>query len=118
MPLNVLLKMSFENYGLSDEEYLAILREKTKLHAQAYKIFAETCLAEGLDLRPNTYSDKFIWNLFQESIYSTDEECRLIQKEKDPDAVKRRSYGFEDYTPTREELMKEIKEVKDLITKD
>lgn len=115
MPLNALLKMSFENYGLSDEEYLTILQDKTKLHAQAFKTFVNSCLSEGLD--PSVYGDRFIWSLFQETIYSTDEECRLIQKEKDPAAVKRRSYDFSDNMPTREDLMNEIKELKELLTK-
>jgi hypothetical protein len=100
--------MSLDTYGLSDEQYIEVLRDKTKLIAGAFKAFCTTCMAEGLTI--SSYGDKFVWDLFQEAVYAADDECRIIQKEQDPDTVKKRSYDF-GLTPTRDELMEEIKSV-------
>jgi hypothetical protein len=48
-----------------------------------------------------------------ECVYSADEQARMIQKENNPDEIKARSWGL---GPTRDELMDEIKQVKELLT--
>jgi hypothetical protein len=61
---------------------------------------------KGINLQG--FSDKFLWDMFMECVYSADEEARIIQKENNPDEIKARSW---DPGPSRDELMEEIKSV-------
>jgi len=102
--------MSFETYGLPEGEYYKLLRSKSEFILNCLAVMTTEASSKGIKLEG--FSDKFIWDLFMECVYFTDEEVRMIQK-NNPDEIKTRSW---DPGPSRNELMDEIKQVKKLLT--
>lgn len=100
--------MAFDSYGLSDEEFNQIvLNETTKL----VKYFLAMQLqAEKQGLKFGCYTDKLLWDFFQEVGYRAEDVARVHQKKNNPEAIK--EHGF-DYgvIPSREEMMEEIKKL-------
>ena len=103
--------MSFETYGLPEGEYYKLLRSKSEFVLNCLAVMTTEASNRGISLKG--FTDKFIWDLFMECVYSADEEARMIQKENNPDEIKSRSW---DPGPSRNELMDEIKQVKELLT--
>jgi len=103
--------MGFETYGLPEGEYYKLLRGKSEFILNCLAVMTTEASSKGIKLEG--FSDKFLWDLFIECVYSTDEEARMIQKENNPDEIKARSW---DPGPSRDELMDEIKQVKELLT--
>jgi len=103
--------MSFETYGLPENEYYKLLRNKSEFIINCLEVM--TTEAFNKDINLHRFSDKFVWDLFMECVYSADEKARMIQKENNPDEIKARSW---DPGPSRDELMDEIKQVKELLT--
>jgi hypothetical protein len=100
--------MTIETYGLPEEQYLELFKKKSLFTLMVLGSLADTC--KSIDFDVNSFSDKFLWDLFQDIVYNTDEEARLIQKELNPEEVERRQFGSVLMT-TREELMDELKSV-------
>jgi hypothetical protein len=103
--------MSFETYGLPEGEYYKILSSKSQFIFNCLEVM--TTEAFNKDINLHRFSDKFVWDLFMECVYSTDEEARMIQKENNPDEIKVRSW---DPGPSRDEMMEELKSIKELLT--
>jgi len=100
--------MALDTYGLSNDQYKKIFLQKAE-----FTIALLTALkvkAEAQGHRLDNYTDKFIWDLFQEVAYASDEEARVYQKEHDPESVKKHSFDY-GVIATREELMGEIQSV-------
>jgi hypothetical protein len=100
--------MSIETYGLPEEQYLELFKKKSLFTLKVLAALADVC--KSIDFDINSFSDKFLWDLFQDIIYTTDEGARLVQKELDPEEVKKRQFESM-LIPTRDELMEEIKSV-------
>jgi hypothetical protein len=100
--------MSIETYGLPEDQYLELFKKKSLFTLKILAALTDVCSSIKFDL--SNFSDKFIWDLFQDIVYSTDEEARLVQKELDPEEVKKRQFEST-LIPTREELLEEIKSV-------
>jgi hypothetical protein len=98
--------MSFETYGLPDNEYYKLLSSKSEFILNCLAVMTTEASNKGVNLQG--FSDKFLWDLFMECVYSTDEQARMIQKENNPDEIKARSW---DPGPSRDELLEEIKSV-------
>jgi hypothetical protein len=103
-----LKKMSIETYGLPEDQYLELFKKKSLFTLKVLAALADVC--KSIDFDINSFSDKFLWDLFQDIIYTTDEGARLVQKELDPEEVKKRQFESM-LIPTRDELMEEIKSV-------
>jgi len=106
--------MSFETYGLPEEKYLQFFEEEAELHCKALNILHAVAERNNIDLSGT--DSKFIWELFQSCSYNADDKCRVLQKEQDPDEVKRRFWD-PIITPSRDEMMEEIKATKELVEK-
>jgi len=98
--------MGFETYGLPETEYYKILSSKSQFILNCLAVMTTEASNKGINLQG--FSDKFLWDMFMECVYSADEEARIIQKENNPDEIKARSW---DPGPSRDELMEEIKSV-------
>jgi hypothetical protein len=103
-----LKKMSIETYGLPEDQYLELFKKKSLFTLKVLAALADVC--KSIDFDINSFSDKFLWDLFQDIVYTTDEGARLVQKELDPEEVKKRQFESM-LIPTRDELMEEIKSV-------
>ena len=103
--------MSFETYGLPEGEYYKILSSKSQFILNCLAVMTTEASNKGINLKG--FSDKFLWDLFMECVYSTDEQARMIQKENNPDEIKARSW---DPGPSRDDMMEEIKSIKELLT--
>jgi hypothetical protein len=106
--------MAFNNYNIDQERYLDVLKEKTTLGLLAFGTFLHVAEEHGIDLK--AFTDKFIWDFFQEVVYTTEDECRQIQKKENPKAVQN-EYEFLGVT-TKEEILLEIKQLKELVSKE
>lgn len=99
--------MAFDTYGIREVDYLHIFEKKAEFAMKALLLLLNTAFVHNIKL--SELGEKFTWDLFSELAYETDEEARLIQKENNPEEVKRRMY--DGIGITRDEMMDEIKSV-------
>lgn len=102
LPLNI---MSFDTYGLPEEEFLNYFSIQARLVLRSLKTLH--LVASEEDVQLSTFGSKFIWDVLQEAGYGADDACRVRQREADPEEIKRRSYDPM-VLPTREDMMGEI----------
>ena len=100
--------MAFDSYGLPDEQFKKIVLEETEKLTDLF--LAMQLRAETRGLRFDRYTDKVLWDFFQEVGYRSEDAARVHQKKNDPEAIKEHSFDY-GVIPTREEMMKEIKSV-------
>ena len=105
-----LLPMTLDTYGLPEEEYLAIFKEKAKFACRALVITKRVADSYYIELEP-----KLFWDLYQEIGYATDDACRVKQKQEDPEALEARSYTSTTY-PTTSAVFTEVKKLDKIIT--
>jgi hypothetical protein len=82
-----LLPMTLDTYGLAEDEYLAIFKEKAEFACKALRIVEHVASDYNIKMEP-----KLFWDLYQEIGYATDDACRIKQKKEDPEALEERSY--------------------------
>jgi len=99
--------MAFDTYGIPEEDYLNIFENKAAFAMKALLLLLNTAFIHNIKL--SELGEKFTLSLFSDLAYETDEEARLIQKEKNPEEVKRRMYDT--IVVSRDEMMEEIKSV-------
>lgn len=104
--------MALDTYGLPEEQYKKIFLKKAEFVIDLLSSLKVKAEARGHRL--DNYTDKFLWDLFQEIAYASDEEARVYQKEHDPESVKKHSFDY-GVIPTREEMMGEVKSLKKLM---
>lgn len=94
--------MSIDTYGLSSEQYDEFFEDNIRFAAQLYlktsKILSEVG-AGALDY-------KTILDMYQETVYVTNDDCRRYQKANNPEAIK--EIDLLGIYPSREEMMAEI----------
>ena len=100
-----ILIMNLDTYDLPEEQFKHLVQGKSDLLCELLKQHVITLDAFGFT--GYLKDPKFVWDSFQEVLYAASEDARVIQKEKNPDAIKRRRYTFEE---TMEEEAKQIKE--------
>lgn len=87
--------MSLDTYDLSQEEFKKLFVQQGEL--LSHLLNQHMWLLAGHGLPDSLVRDpKFVWDSFSEVLYSTSEAARLIQKEKNPEAVKKRGYDWLD----------------------
>lgn len=98
--------MAFDSYGLSPDEFKKIVLKETEALTELF--LAIQLRAETKGLKFDRYTDKLLWDFFQEVGYRAEDVARIHQKKNDPEAIKEHSYDY-GVIPTREEMMGEIK---------
>lgn len=100
-------------YGTTPEQYKEIFAKKAKEQIALLQELERICHDAGVDLKD--FTDRFIWNFFQDIIYDTDDEARITQKKNDPEGYKEsEGYLGDVLGPTKQELMDEIKSLREL----
>lgn len=97
--------MSIDTYGLSTEQYQEFFENNVRFSAQLYLQTCNILTTKGV----GNVDFKTVLDIYQESVYATNDDCRRYQKVNNPEAVKDNDlFGL---TPSREELMAEIQSV-------
>jgi hypothetical protein len=97
--------MSIDTYGLLSEQYEEFFEDNVEFAAKLYVKACQILKNKGA----GAIDFKTTLDLYQEAIYGTNEDCRRYQKINNPEAIKDNDiFGL---SPSREELMEEIKSV-------
>jgi hypothetical protein len=97
--------MSIDTYGLPTEQYVKFFKDNVRLAARLYLDTCNILSAEGV----GNVDFKTALDMYQEAVYTTNDDCRRYQKVNNPEAIKDNDlFGL---TPSREELMEEIQAV-------
>lgn len=97
--------MSIDTYGLPTEQYEEFFKDNVRLAARLYLDTCNILSAEGV----GNVDFKTALDMYQEAVYTTNDDCRRYQKVNNPEAIKENDlFGL---TPSREELMEEIQAV-------
>ena len=106
--------MSIDTYGLNEDRYLEIFEDKARFLFITMRELIRAAQKQNVDL--NGWPHDVIWRMYESVTYDANEDARVIQKTEDPEKIAERSYdGIAVFT--REDLMNEIKSVKELLTK-
>jgi len=85
--------MNLDTYDLPEEDFKHLVQSKSDLLCQL--LTQHVITFDTFGLTSYLKDPKFVWDSFQEVLYAASEDARVIQKEKNPDAIKRRQYSFE-----------------------
>lgn len=97
--------MSIDTYGLPSEQYEEFFEDNVRFAAQLYLKTCNILSAEGA----GSVDFKTVLDMYQETVYATNDDCRRYQKANNPEAIKDNDlFGL---SPSREELMEEIQAV-------
>lgn len=97
--------MSIDPYGLSSEQYTEFFHKNVRFAAKLYLDTCNILNAEGV----GNADFKTVLDMYQEAVYTTNDDCRRYQKSNNPEALK--DGDLYNISPTREELMEEIQSV-------
>jgi hypothetical protein len=101
----VIAMSNIDTYGLSSEQYEEFFEDNVEFSAKLYVKACQILKDKGA----GAIDFKTTLNLYQEAIYGTNDDCRRYQKVNNPEAIKDNDiFGL---SPSREELMEEIKSV-------
>jgi hypothetical protein len=101
--------MTLDTYGLPEEEYLSVFKEKAELACKTIEIAKR--VAEPYNIKMET---KLWWDMYQEIGYATNDACRVKQKQEDPEALEARSYTSTTY-PTTGAVFTEVQKLEKLM---
>jgi hypothetical protein len=104
------LPMTLDTHGLPEEEYLSIFEQKAHFACKALQVLKR--VAHSYDIK--NIDSNVAWNLFQEVGYCADDECRIKQKQKNPQELEARSYTSTTY-PTTGAVFTEVQNLEQLI---
>ena len=97
--------MSIDTYGLTSEQYEEFFEDNIRLAAKLYLKTHSVLKQAGA----GALDYKTLLDLYQETVYAANNDCRRYQKANNPEALKDNDiFGL---GPTREELMEEIQSV-------
>jgi len=97
--------MSIDTYGLSSEQYTEFFHKNVRFAA---KLYLDTCTIlneEGV----GNIDFKTVLDMYQEAVYTANDDCRRYQKSNNPEALK--DGDLYNISPTREEIMEEIQSI-------
>ena len=101
----VIVMSNIDTYGLSSEQYEEFFEDNVRFAA---KLYLKTCNILSIEGIGNV-DFKTVSEMYQEAVYSTNDDCRRYQKTNNPEAIKDSDiFGL---VPSREELMEEIQSV-------
>ena len=109
MPLTLtpklLMIMSIDTYGLSSEQYTEFFHKNIRAAAKLYLDTCNILSSEGV----GNVDFKTVSEMYQEAVYTTNDDCRRYQKSNNPEALK--DTDLLGIYPSREELLAEIQAV-------
>jgi hypothetical protein len=98
--------MTIDTYGLSEEQYTEFFEDNMRLACKLYLQACNIATAENI----GNVDFKTLRELYSESLYATNDDCRQYQKEHDPEIVSRQQEDLFIYnSPSREEMMEGIR---------
>jgi hypothetical protein len=99
--------MSIDTYGLSSEQYTEFFHNNVRFAAKLYLDTCNILTSEGV----GNVDFKTVLDMYQEAVYTTNDDCRRYQRTNNPEALKEATIEIFGITPTREELMAEVQSV-------
>jgi hypothetical protein len=100
---NLLMIMSIDTYGLSSEQYTEFFHKNIRAAAKLYLDTCNILSSEGV----GNVDFKTVSEMYQEAVYTTNDDCRRYQKSNNPDALKENDvYGI---VPSHQEIIDMIK---------
>jgi len=96
--------MSIDTYGLSSEQYTEFFHNNVRFAAKLYLDTCNILNEEGV----GNIDFKTVLDMYQEAVYTTNDDCRRYQKSNNPDVLKEVTVDLYGISPSREELMDEI----------
>lgn len=103
--------MTLNKYSLNNEEYTKLFLKNSDQFIDLYYRFSNKLAAlYKLNVEENVKRQ-----LFEDVLYQTNDEAREITMQKNPNEVRKHEM-FDFVSPTREELMQEIKQLKELVS--
>ena len=97
--------MSIDTYGLSTEQYQEFFEDNVRFAAELYLQTRNILSAKNV----GNVDFKTVFDMYQEAVYQTNNDCRRYQKVNNPEAIK--DTDLLGIYPSREEMMEEIKSV-------
>ena len=97
--------MTIDTYGLTSDQYEEFFEDNMRFAAQLYLKAQNIIFSTGV----SNADFKTILDLYSETLYATNDDCRRYQKSNNPEALK--DGDFYNISPTREEIMDEIQSV-------
>jgi hypothetical protein len=97
--------MSIDTYGLSSEQYTEFFHKNIRAAAKLYLDTCNILSSEGV----GNVDFKTVSDMYQEAVYTTNDDCRRYQKSNNPEALK--DTDLLGIYPSREELLAEIQAV-------
>ncbi len=76
--------MSIDTYGLSSEQYTEFFHNNLRFAAKLYLDTCNILSSEGV----GNVDFKTVSEMYQEAVYTTNDDCRRYQKSNNPDALK------------------------------
>jgi hypothetical protein len=99
--------MSIDSYGLTNEQYTEFFHKNVRFAAKLYLDTCNILTGEGV----GNVDFKTVLDVYQEAVYTTNDDCRRYQRSNNPEALKEATVEIFGITPTREELMAEVQSV-------
>jgi len=96
--------MTIDTYGLTSDQYEEFFEKNIRFAAQLYLKAQNIIFSTGV----SNADFKTILDLYSETVYATNDDCRRYQKSNNPEALKEATADIFGITPTREELMAEV----------
>jgi ribosomal protein S18 len=101
----LVIAMSIDTYGLSSEQYEEFFHKNIRAAAKLYLDTCNILSSEGV----GNVDFKTVSEMYQEAVYTTNDDCRRYQKSNNPEALK--DTDLLGIYPSREELLAEIQAV-------
>jgi hypothetical protein len=101
----LVIAMSIDTYGLPSEQYEKFFEDNIRFAARLYLKTCNIISAEGA----GSVDFKTVLDMYQETVYATNDDCRRYQKSNNPEALK--ETDLLGIYPSREELLAEIQSV-------
>jgi hypothetical protein len=94
--------MTIDTYGLTTEQYTEFFHKNLRFAAKLYLDTCNILSSEGV----GNVDFKTVLDMYQEAVYTTNDDCRRYQKSNNPEALKENDvYGV---VSSREELTQMI----------
>jgi len=101
----LVIAMSIDTYGLPSEQYNEFFHKNIRAAAKLYLDTCNILSSEGV----GNVDFKTVSEMYQEAVYTTNDDCRRYQKSNNPEALK--DTDLLGIYPSREELLAEIQAV-------
>jgi hypothetical protein len=101
----LVIAMSIDTYGLPSEQYTEFFHKNIRAAAKLYLDACNILSSEGV----GNVDFKTVSEMYQEAVYTTNDDCRRYQKSNNPEALK--DTDLLGIYPSREELLAEIQAV-------